>query len=372
MDNYSMRMAAEKVEKQMAARDHAKDQKILAPLLGMADGSKDRIALKDFRRPRSVFSPGHRIRMNIIPLFLNIFVPWGIFCFVLAINSFWMVYSRPALVIFLTGIFVVIWLISVAVAWERRKNDPEPTWYIYFSIILGLALLGAIIMGRNIYNDNSLPYYMVNDLKVLGNLDAGKERGQNVMDAGIFYFAEGNQLDQRRSWHFKQGTTYCVSPVIKGNYPSVPESQSFDFWAVGKDCCSETASDFRCGAFNNPLARAGIRILDDKDRPFYRLAVEQAESLNQIVSEHPVFFQWEQDPLKTVNGWSTRGFTKFLMCAVFGMIFVVFGVACATCSFAWMGRSESPYGQDIVGDPEYRAGGPKQGPKDFHTHMRHV
>jgi len=334
-------------------------------------GKKKTLGPLEFRT-RSVFTPGHRIRMNIIPLFLNVMVPWGIFVFVLAINSFWMPYTKPFMAIFITGFFVFFWLISVAVAIERRRNDPEPAWYTYFSFILGLALLFAILLGMSIYNDNSLPYYMVNDLKVLGNVNVNQERGQNVMDAGILYFSAGNQLDARRAWHFKQGTIYCVVPIIHGGYPNVPATQTFDFWAVGKDCCSDTASDFRCGAYNNPLARAGIRMLDDADRPFYRLAVEQAQSLYGIVSQHPVFVEWAQDPVQTVDGWNKRGFAKFGMAVVFSFIFCVFGVAAATCKFSWMGRAESPYGEDILGDPEWRTGGPKQGPKDFHTHVHHV
>lgn len=32
-------------------------------------------------KPKNVFSPGHRIRMNIVPMFLMVFIPWGIFIF---------------------------------------------------------------------------------------------------------------------------------------------------------------------------------------------------------------------------------------------------------------------------------------------------
>jgi hypothetical protein len=309
--------------------------------------------------------------MNIVPMFLNVFIPLGIFVLTLAVVSFWVFYLKPALGWFVVGLVGFIWIISVLVALERKKNDPEPTWYIYFALILGIAFFGAIILGFEIYQDNSLPFYMIKDLKTVADVDASKERGQNVMDAGIFYFAKGNKIDAMRAWHFKQKTLYCVAPIIKGNYPAVPDTQSFDFWVVGKNCCSEAASDFRCGAYNNPLARSGIRILDDKERPFYRLAVEQAQALYGIQSSHPVFFEWTEDPLKTVQSWNNRGVDKFLMYISFAGVLALFGVSCAAAKFAWMGRVESVYGEDILGDPEYRKGGPQK-QIDFHTHARTV
>ena len=45
---------------------------------------------------------------------------------------------------------------------------------------------------------------------------------------------------------------------------------SYDFWAVGKNCCSDQMADFRCGAFKGLGAKGGVRVTDDVDRDFYR------------------------------------------------------------------------------------------------------
>lgn len=304
-------------------------------------------------RQRSVFSAGGRIRMNILPMFLNIFMPWGMFVFVLGVCGFWMMYSKPGIGIFLVFLCALFWLGTFFVAVNRRKADPEPSWYSYFSLMIGLAVFFGFVYGTYIFNRYSLPYHMVRDLKVIGHLDANKERGQNVMDAGIFYFAEGNKIDAMKSWHFKQSTVYCVAPVSKGG---TPETQSFDFWAVGKDCCSVSSSDFRCGAYNNPLARSAIRVLDEQDLRFYRLAVEQAETLYGIMATHPVFFEWSQDPLEVVNTWNARAFANYILAAVFALVVSLLGVACASCKFAWLGRCESVYGTRMFSDPDYMKG----------------
>lgn len=307
--------------------------------------------------PRSVFTPGHRIRMNVVPMFLNIFLPWLVFIAVLSICSFKLMYSRKPMAYILLVLLVASWIVSFFVARDKRKNDPEPAWFSYFSIMLGVAIFFGYVLGRGIFMDWSWNYYTLKDLKVIGHLDASKELGQNVMDAGVVYFAEGNKIDSMRSWHFKQDTVYCVAPIIAGEYPAVPETQSFDFWAVGKDCCSVSASDFRCGAFSNPKSRSALRAISQQDTPYYRLAVEQAETLYGIMATHPVFFEWTQDPLERMNLWMERSFIHFVMYASMAFVVSLLGVSCASCKFAWLGRSESIYAQNILSDPDYKRGG---------------
>ena len=66
--------------------------------------------------------------------------------------------------------------------------------------------------------------------------------GQQLLDAGIVQFAPGSQLDVKKSMGFKNGELYCVAPIVFGTASPV----SYDFWAVGKDCCSGSQADFSC------------------------------------------------------------------------------------------------------------------------------
>jgi len=289
--------------------------------------------------------------------------------------SFNVMYMRPTLGYAMLALAILFFVATVVVALNRRKYDPEPGWYTYFAIMTGIAVFVGWYLGHGIYNTYSFPYYQVNDLKTLANIDASKEHGQNVMDAGIMNFAEGNRIDAMRGWHFKQKTLYCVAPIIRGKFPNVPETQSFDFWAVGKDCCSTSASDFRCGAYNNPLARGGIRNMNDADRAFYRLAIEQATALYGIQASHPVMFEWSLDPLETINSWNTHGFTKYLVYVAFALVFFTFAMAMATVKFSFLGRAESVYGEEIHNDPDWKQGGYVPGraaDRDLRTRERQV
>jgi len=329
-------------------------------------GHPEQVPLLEKRllRPATIFFPGHRIRMNIVPMFLNIFLPWMVFIICCGLTGFWAMNRTPKIVYGVVLNLFVLWVFLSAWAIRERRRNPEPTWFTYIAIMHGIALCSGVFCGRTIYNTLSGPAYEIDSLKVIRNLDAGRERGQDLMDAGIAYFAEGNYLDQMKSWHFKHRTLYCVAPIVQGGDNPTPLSHSYDFWVVGQDCCSTTSSDFRCGQWRNPRARSGIRVLDSHELMNYRLAVQQAETLYGIVSTHPIFFTWMEDPLAEVESWNVQAFKNyvFLVCLAFCICLTC--LALATCKFAWIGRASSHFDMDFYNDPGWRKAGeprPAQG-----------
>lgn len=278
--------------------------------------------------------------MNIVAICLNVLLPWILFSSIAAAMSFSLHYDHAALVHFIifAGVLVVVVAIGLAFrAWrvktsQRRNNAVhDPTWFIFAAVALTIALVAAVVVGDINFYYNLMPYYDYTNLNTYPSVDPTKDRGEALMDGGRVYFVQGTQLDRTKSMTFRNMDHYCVAPIVRGT-----ETLAFyDFWAVGLNCC---AHDFRCGQFNNPYARSGLRLMRDEQRAFFRLAVQQAESTYKIKAEHPLFFHWMQDPIAEVNGYREEGIKFYLFGVFTHLVFSIFIVACAVIAFSKIGR----------------------------------
>lgn len=296
---------------------------------------------------RSVFVPGSRMRMNVVPMFLNIFLPWGAFVLCCGVSSFWTMYAHPRLAWTLIICVFILSFWSITFAVYMRKYDPDPTWFTYTAIAVAVMATWGTIVGQSNFNQWSLPYYELQDLKAVHSLDASFTPGKNVMDGGLFFFKDGNHLDSRRSWHFKFKSTYCVAPIVTND--TQPLNQEYSYWAVGKDCCSVSSSDFRCGSWGQRGAAGGIRVTGGGDLAYYRLAVQQAESLYNIMAPVPIFLKWSSAPSVEVMSWNEQVFKSYMVMVAFSLVSSVFAVTVMTCSYAWIGRGVSAYAMDDPG-----------------------
>eukprot|EP00933_Yihiella_yeosuensis_P072325 TRINITY_DN80688_c0_g1_i1.p1 TRINITY_DN80688_c0_g1~~TRINITY_DN80688_c0_g1_i1.p1 ORF type:complete len:385 (+),score=63.59 TRINITY_DN80688_c0_g1_i1:53-1156(+) len=295
------------------------------------------------KKAGSPFAPGARIRMNSLALALMLIGPWAIFTLTASMFCFQSMYFYPTLVYIAYVGCWVIWIGCFSVAVYARMNIQEPTWYSYFAFMSFVALILGPVAGDSIFESLSEAFFRVKDLKTIHNLDVSKERGFSTLDAGIVYFDHSNSLDGMKAWHFKHHTTYCVAPIVS-NRPDGPKSGSYDFWAVGKDCCSTSSADFRCGAWGQPHADGAIRALADEELPFYRLAVQQAETLYGVVAANPIFFKWSVDPETEVNSWEASAFRNFLFYSALSFSVSCLCLSIAAWKFAWLGRAPPLHG----------------------------
>jgi len=283
------------------------------------------------------FMNGQRKRMNIVAILLSLFVPWLLFCFVFAIMSLNIHYKHPAL----THALVLVAFLCVvgtsaffaANAMKKKFSDPayQPSWYIFIAVTSLVAFLAALFAGNWNYVTYMQPYYDLENLGSYQDIDTTAYLGQQLMDAGQINFKQGTVLDLGRSMGFKNHDIYCVAPIVtKG----AGQESSVDFWAVGKNCCSGVSADFHCSGFSDPLALGVIRSMHDEDRPFYRLAVQQAEATYKMTASHPLFFEWVHSAEQATNDFAHNGYYTYFVGIASYFLLQIFFTAVVTLAFS--------------------------------------
>lgn len=295
------------------------------------------IGLTRDNAPKSVFAPAKRRSINLWAICVNIFLPWILFSTLYSIQSFNFHYTHPITtwVILLASFIFPI----VAGFWGyqnfKREHD-FPAWYVFSAIAFFVAVCLAMLCGDINFWYNMQPYFDMQNLNTYPAVNPSVERGAQLMDSGRVYFTGGTHLNLKFSMGFKNSEMYCVAPIVSGN----ERLSTYDFWAVGTNCCNGISSDFRCGDFNNPHARSGLRLMNEEQRPFYRLAVQQAEAAYNLNARHPIFFHWMQDPVAEVNAYRDDGYKYYLMGVVTYFACNLFCVICAVVGFSKIGPGD--------------------------------
>lgn len=277
-------------------------------------------------RPADAAKP-HRLyhgrRLNVLAICLALFVPWMIFCCVYAARSFSIRYQSPELSWAIVVVALLLVLVAIGLAYtslqKKWHHDPryQPMWYIFLAITMLLAWILAMVMGEWNWNMNMSGSFGMKHLNDYAHVDPSRMRGQQIMDAGSVYFVNGTHLDTRLALGFRNDDVYCVAPIVMGAAPLA----SYDFWAVGMNCCNGSPGNFACGEYNNVMAAAGLRLMKDGQRDYFRLAVQQAEAMFNIQAEHPLFFYWVQDPIAEMNSMYADGW-KFYTIGMFSHFFL--------------------------------------------------
>jgi len=299
----------------------------------------------------SPFLHGTRRTMNSHAIAMVLLLPWLLFLVVYLSCATTFRYNLPDMCSNIydgaIAIVVIAWILT-ARSWKQKlRNDPyrQPSWWLCASIFLTIALIAGTILGDINFSYHTQPAHDIENLNVYGNqtgIDPSFTKGQEIFDAGRIYFTEAARLDLSKSMTFKNLDLFCVAPVVVGD----KQLASYDYWAVGVNCCSATGpqgghhstSKFACGEFANPHAKAGLRLMRDDQRAFFRLAVQQAEVSYGIKSEHPIFLDWMQDPTSVVLTWHENAYRWHQMSILGYFIFNSFCVMVMVVFFSKLGR----------------------------------
>jgi len=282
----------------------------------------------------TVFARGKRRRINLIAIILNVFFPFFVFASVYCVMSFKFHYQSPGKCWLIVGGLLLLCLFIGIMSCQARGRDREPMWLMYTTCSVLFAVIAGTVCGNMNYVFNMMPYYEIDSLNTYPSVNPALDYGQMLMDAGRIYFADGAGLDMQKAASFKNTDLYCVAPIVTGS----EKLSHYDFWAVGMNCCSGVSPDFRCGQFNNPKARSGIRLVWQSERPYYRLAVQMAAAQFDLYAPHPLFFTWVQDPVADLTEYLDAGWRFYCLGVVSHFAVNLFCVLSAVVVFSKIGH----------------------------------
>jgi len=259
-----------------------------------------------------------------------VFVPWLLFAATFWLRSFEFRRDSESS----ANVLCYCLLIPVlAFAWMTHNMagsaDSRPMAFLTATSLLAWIL--AFFGGDWNYQSFMRPFYDISNLNTYPNVDPSRYVGTQLMDAAMIQFSKGSMLRLEKSMGFKNEEVYCVAPIVSG---ASSNQTTYDFWAVGVNCCSGHTPDFKCGEYSNPSARWGLRLMDESRRDMFRLAVKQAEAAYNLNAPNPVLMYWLSDPTAEVNAYQDDGNSYFFMFlfAYFSAQFVL--VVCATGIYA--------------------------------------
>jgi hypothetical protein len=246
------------------------------------------------------------------------------------------------------GIFFAVCLLGMG--YGRLKRGRPARTFLALGFCCLVASLFAWILGDGNYWQYMASYYDINDLDTYVNVDPSTERGQSFMDGGQVYFKESSYVAVENANAFRNNGIYCVAPIVRqplanqgsneqvnvGGTFDMPNSGTFDFWAVGVNCCDPTGMAFKCGDVGHQYARAGLRLIRDDQRAFFYMAVQEWAAKYGLPTKHPLFFYWVIDPLQTVTATHLKGMWNFYSHSILyalGNFILAIGVQMTSRSF---------------------------------------
>jgi len=290
-----------------------------------------------------------RKKMSPIIIFLCVLCPWLVFTAVSWAFSFRVHYTLPAaswLILLLSVMLSATFGALSYAALMKEKQSPgdhySSTWYVYLSVLLLTASLVGWFLGDLNYYTNMQQYYDLKALAEYYNIDPATTKGAQMIDASSVVFKEGSGLSLDKAYVFINNFKYCVAPVsvFDKDGKEVETLKSYDFWAIGLDCCDGNKTspvDFKCGAYTSKKARQGLRLMRDDQRQFFRLAVQQAEAAHGIQAIHPVFFYWTEDAKADLENYQEIGYSYFYLGILLMFIGVVMSAFVSIFVFTKMG-----------------------------------
>jgi len=272
----------------------------------------------------------NRVRLHPYTATGTVFMPTLVFIAVFYVRALDIHYASSvvSLIICLLLLLAILGSCCHHLVFKRRR------FAVFLWLSCFLAWISGFYLGDHNYHAYFKRYFDFANLQQYKNVDPSRYMASQFIAAGIIEFSIGSHLDLEKSASFKNGDIYCIAPVVHANASQDASSIRYDFWAVGKNCCSAHSTDYHCGDYQNPRVNKGLRLMHDGERDYYRLALEVARATYNITAGHPLFLHWMEFPEDEIQsyvegGWkyffhATVGFFLFQFCfTAFAVVFIL-------------------------------------------------
>mmetsp|Transcript_96247 Transcript_96247/g.201079 ORF Transcript_96247/g.201079 Transcript_96247/m.201079 type:complete len:317 (+) Transcript_96247:140-1090(+) len=224
-------------------------------------------------------------------------------------------FSFPRGVWLVAGLGIIPGALAGRAAGQASSRGEDARWQTLAAVLLLLATIVAAVVGELNYWYFAQPYYFLSSLRSYDQVNPSETEGGRLLDAGIVHFSSKARVGLDMAMSYTSWDVYCVAPITTNlGLPSQGESlASYDLWAVGINCCSSGETNFKCGEIDKVDARAGLRQVSAEQRPYFRLAVQQAEAAYNIEASHPLFFHWVEDPVRERDAFFSAAFGNWLL-----------------------------------------------------------
>lgn len=254
-----------------------------------------------------------RRQLNCTGILAAIVIPAAFFFTSFHLMSYELFFHKPEVSLLFVALELLIVLTigaNATQAHRRKLSNGESSWWSF----IFLAGLFAIVLGASLgytnYTLNTRQYYDYIGLRKATNVEPARSQGQQMLDVGEIVFKADVSVNRALHMGFHRTRTYCVAPIVPSGNASLA---TYDFWAVGMDCCYPAPNAFSCGRVSRNHADekelAGLRVLDDKESAGYALAVEQAVSAYNIQAVRPIFLYMMARPYSQIRGYMQHGQT---------------------------------------------------------------
>eukprot|EP00931_Biecheleriopsis_adriatica_P073907 TRINITY_DN48107_c0_g1_i1.p1 TRINITY_DN48107_c0_g1~~TRINITY_DN48107_c0_g1_i1.p1 ORF type:complete len:311 (+),score=50.57 TRINITY_DN48107_c0_g1_i1:127-1059(+) len=255
-------------------------------------------------------SPGpkvpHRFRLNWMAMLQAAVVPCALFVWVRWLMTSSMHYEHTMMALALVGACLLVPAGLWVRVWQQRQDKGdlshrEPNWFTFMASTSLAAWVFAVALGMYTWTSLVQPYYEISELAMIRNVSTRESNAGQYIDVGAIEFVKGTDVVERMAMGYKDGNLYCVAPILTFvENSSAPAT--YDFWAVGVNCCDPFEPRvFTCGEPTSEETAGGFRLLDSSKVPYYHKAVQMAQEEFKITAgKKQLFLQWAPDPIERV------------------------------------------------------------------------